>query len=164
MYPCPRAVIWKSPCTLLPSRLPKSLHESLTAPLSFGVFENFLFPPLPPTSPRTCPTCVSSSLWLSMAPLSSACTRCPPFPSAHWPQFVGSRFSRSPANILSPDASCTLIWMSEHCIGMTMSRLICKVWETPFSTLKCWSSWPRYHWRNSETEKIVEMRTRARVV
>ena len=61
-YPCPRAVICQSPCTLLPSRLPYIRHASAVSPLlSLGPLGNFL----PPS--RIC-----HSTWLTCWSSSSA--------------------------------------------------------------------------------------------
>jgi hypothetical protein len=46
----------------------------------------------------------------------------------------------------------------------TASRLICRVCETPFSTLNCCVSLPAYQRRNSERERKAEKRMRRRVV
>lgn len=43
MYPCPLAVMWKSPCTLFPCMVPYILQLSaFDRRGSFGVLENFL--------------------------------------------------------------------------------------------------------------------------
>jgi hypothetical protein len=154
-YPWPLAVIWKSPWTLFNSKLPKirQLSPPGSPPLNLGVLPNLALLPLAATISWTCSSPNPSS-WNPSPVISRPCASvpslCMPLLSAHWCQFVGSLFSLSAANILSPAASCTLMWMSLHFILSTMSKLICKTWPTPFSTAKVCVSCPRHQRVNSE--------------
>jgi hypothetical protein len=132
MYPWPRAVMWKSPCTLFPSRLPKILHESV-APLILGVLGNFFFLALPNCS---CTSQDSSPHPAEVSSLPSSCVPFSVFLPVHCAQLVGSFLSRSPASVRSPAASCMLTCRSAQRMATTMSRLICISCDTPFSTEK----------------------------
>lgn len=133
MYPWPRAVMWKSPWTLLPSRLPKILHESV-APLILGVFANlllcFLF--------RWSCTSRSSISQPWPMPSFSSCTPFSAFLPVHCAQLVGSLRSKSPASVRSPAASCMLTCKSAQRMAMMTSRLMRMSCETPFSTENVW--------------------------
>lgn len=124
--------MWKSPCTLFPSRLPKIRH-AFGAPLTLGVLLNFFFFALPNwscTSPRSSQTVSGSSS------LPSSCVPLFRFLPVHCSQFVASLRNKSPASVRSPAASCMLTRKSPQRMATIMSRFICISWDTPFSTEK----------------------------
>lgn len=131
-------------------------------PFNRGVLPNFarrLFPAAAIISWTCSSPNPSSWSWypspVSTRPFASLPREWTPF-LTHWFQFVASRFNMSPAKIRSPAASCTFMWMLEHCIAMTISKLICRLMPTSFSTETVWFSWPRHHWVNSENVRKTQ--------
>src|SRR3569833_1555136 len=132
----------------------------------------FLCALLLPRATKSC-TCSSPkpSSWASAIqpspvtrrPCESRPSRCMPLASTRCCQLVGSCWSSSAARMRSPAASCTLTRRSAHFMRSTMSRLICMVRPTPFSTANVWSSAPRHHRPSSDQKSMAETTTMATV-
>jgi hypothetical protein len=151
--------MWKSPCTLFPSKLPKILQAS-GAPLSLGVLLNFLFFAFPNCS---CTSHSSSHPGLTPSSLPSSCIPFSIFLPVHCDQFVGSLRRRSPASVRSPAASCMLTRRSEQRMATIMSRFICMSCDTPFSTEKDCVVVPAYHLVISDQARYMHVRMRVTV-